>query len=217
MPDNIVTDKTFSVQEVTKAPTFQGEDGRNFRRWVYQQFILPTEVENVEGKLACSFVVDTTGKVINVRIREGLHPLVDEEVIRLISNSPEWTPGEIDGKKVRVRYTMPMDFSILTAKDVEVKPTFQGKDDNHFTEWVFKNMTYPEVAKRNRIQGRVIVEFVVTAEGDVTNVKVLRGVHPSLDEEAVRVISMSPKWSPGIQHYRPVRVKYVFPVIFGLR
>jgi protein TonB len=100
---------------------------------------------------------------------------------------------------------------------VEEKPKFMGGDEGEFTKWVFKNMTYPEIAKENGIQGRVYISFVVTTEGKVTDVKVLRGVDPSLDKEAVRVISMSPKWTPGKQRNKPVRVRYNFPVIFQLR
>ncbi len=100
---------------------------------------------------------------------------------------------------------------------VEEKPKFMGGDENEFTKWVFKNMTYPEIAKENGIQGRVICSFVVTADGKVADVKILRGIDPSLDREAVRVISMSPKWTPGRQRNKAVRVKYTFPVIFQLR
>ena len=100
---------------------------------------------------------------------------------------------------------------------VEEKPKFMGGDENEFTKWVFKNMTYPEIAKENNIQGRVILSFVVGPDGRVVDVKVLRGVDPSLDKEAVRVVSMSPRWTPGKQRNKPVRVKYTFPVIFQLR
>ncbi len=100
---------------------------------------------------------------------------------------------------------------------VEEKPQFMGGNENEFSKWVAKNMTYPEIAKENRIQGRVICSFVVTAEGKVADVKILRGVDPSLDKEAVRVISMSPQWTPGKQRSKAVRVRYTFPVIFRLR
>ncbi len=100
---------------------------------------------------------------------------------------------------------------------VEDKPSFMGGDENEFTKWVFKNLTYPESAKENGVQGRVTVEFVVTAQGNVTNVRVLRGVDPALDREAVDVIKKSPKWTPGKQRGKAVRVKYIFPVIFQLR
>ena len=100
---------------------------------------------------------------------------------------------------------------------VEEKPSFQGGDANQFSKWVNSRLVYPEIAKENGVQGRVTIQFTVEKDGTVTKVKVLRGVDPSLDKEAVRVVSMSPKWSPGKQRDRAVPVTYTFPVIFQLR
>ena len=100
---------------------------------------------------------------------------------------------------------------------VEQKPTFQGGDANTFTKWVFSKIVYPEIAKENGVQGRVTLQFTIETDGSVKNVKVLRGVDSSLDKEAVRVVSSSPKWSPGMQRNKPVKVKYTFPVVFQLR
>ena len=100
---------------------------------------------------------------------------------------------------------------------VEQKPTFQGGDANTFTKWVFSKIIYPEIAKENGVQGRVTLQFTIETDGSVKNVKVLRGVDSSLDKEAIRVVSSSPKWKPGMQRNKPVRVKYTFPVVFQLR
>ena len=100
---------------------------------------------------------------------------------------------------------------------VEEKPSFQGGDANQFSKWVNSRLQYPEIAKENGVQGRVTLQFTVEKDGTVTKVKVLRGVDPSLDKEAVRVVSMSPKWKPGKQRDRAVPVTYTFPVIFQLR
>ena len=100
---------------------------------------------------------------------------------------------------------------------VEDKPSFQGGDANQFSKWVNSRLVYPEIAKENGVQGRVTLQFTVEKDGSVTKVKVLRGVDPSLDKEAVRVVSMSPKWKPGKQRDRAVPVTYTFPVIFQLR
>lgn len=100
---------------------------------------------------------------------------------------------------------------------VEQKPSFNGGDANEFSKWVNERLVYPEIAKENGVQGRVMLQFTVGADGSVSGVKVLRGVDPSLDKEAVRVVSMSPKWKPGKQRDRAVKVTYTFPVIFQLR
>ena len=100
---------------------------------------------------------------------------------------------------------------------VEEKPSFNGGDANEFSKWVNSRLVYPEIAKENGVQGRVTLQFTVNADGTVSNVKVLRGVDSSLDKEAVRVVSSSPKWKPGKQRDRAVKVTYTFPVIFQLR
>ena len=100
---------------------------------------------------------------------------------------------------------------------VEEKPSFQGGDANQFSKWVNSKLVYPEIAKENAVQGRVTLQFTVNADGTVSNVKVLRGVDSSLDKEAVRGVSSSPKWKPGKQRDRAVKVTYTFPVIFQLR
>ena len=82
---------------------------------------------------------------------------------------------------------------------VEEKPSFQGGDANQFSKWVNSRLQYPEIAKENGVQGRVTLQFTVEKDGTVTKVRVLRGVDPSLDKEAVRVVSSSPKWKPGKQ------------------
>ena len=109
-----------------------------------------------------------------------------------------------------------MDY-VEVQEEVVEKPSFQGGDANQFSKWVNSRLVYPEIAKENGVQGRVTLQFTVEKDGSVTKVRVLRGVDPSLDKEAVRVVSMSPKWKPGKQRDRAVPVTYTFPVIFQLR
>lgn len=101
---------------------------------------------------------------------------------------------------------------------VEQKPTFEGKDANEFSRWVNTKLVYPEIAKENGSQGRVYLSFIVDKDGSVTDVKVLRSSSDAtLDNEAIRVVKSSPKWEPGRQRDRAVKVTYTFPVIFTLR
>lgn len=100
---------------------------------------------------------------------------------------------------------------------VEDMPSFQGGDINKFREYINKNLRYPEIAAENGIQGRVILSFVVEPHGGVSNVRVLRGVDPALDKEAIRVVESSPKWQPGMQRGKPVRVSFNIPIIFVLQ
>lgn len=100
---------------------------------------------------------------------------------------------------------------------VEEMPSFGSGDANEFRSWVSANMKYPEVAAENGIQGRVFVQFVIEPDGRLSNVRVIRGVDPALDKEAVRVIESSPKWNAGKQRGKPVRVSYTFPITFVLQ
>lgn len=100
---------------------------------------------------------------------------------------------------------------------VDEKPSFDGGDINNFTKWICTRILYPEVAKAKQIEGRVVVKFVVDEKGKVRNVKVVKGVHESLDQEAIRVISKSPKWTPGEQNGKAVPVMITAPVNFYIR
>jgi protein TonB len=97
---------------------------------------------------------------------------------------------------------------------VEEMPTFMGGDINSFRQWVQKRTSYPALAIENNITGKVILTFVIEKDGSVSSITVVKGVHPLLDDEAIRVISLSPKWRPGLQRGHAVRVRYTMPLIF---
>ena len=99
---------------------------------------------------------------------------------------------------------------------VEEMPEFPG-GQGALLQYLSKSIKYPVIAQENGIQGRVSCSFVVEKDGSVTDVQVLRGVDPSLDKEAIRVITAMPKWKPGKQRGKPVRVKYTVPVTFRLQ
>lgn len=91
---------------------------------------------------------------------------------------------------------------------VEIMPMFKGGDINKFRDWVQKRTNYPQIAIDNKIQGRILLTFIVEPDGNVTNVTVLKSVDPLIDNEAVKSIESSPKWTPGYQRGKPVRVRY---------
>ncbi|MFP4365781.1 MAG: energy transducer TonB [Bacteroidales bacterium] len=100
---------------------------------------------------------------------------------------------------------------------VEDMPDFQGGGQDAFRTYIAENLRYPQIAAENGIQGRVFVQFVVNEDGTVSDATVVRGVDPSLDREAVRVVMSSPKWTPGQQRGEPVRVAFTFPINFVLQ
>ena len=101
---------------------------------------------------------------------------------------------------------------------IDVKPGFNGGDANEFSKWVNSQLTYPEQAKKDGAQGRVVLQFTIGADGVLRDAKVLRGAREDLDAEALRVISSSPKWEPGYNaEGKAVPVTYMFPVIYQLK
>ncbi|MDH6534942.1 energy transducer TonB [Parabacteroides sp. 52] len=99
---------------------------------------------------------------------------------------------------------------------VETMPSFPGGDPALLL-FIKNSVRYPVIAQENGIQGRVTVSFTVNRDGSVVDAEVLRGVDPSLDKEALRVVGTMPKWSPGLQRGKPVRVKYNVPINFRLQ
>ena len=121
----------------------------------------------------------------------------------------------------KIDVTREQDGKIMESKEpvpfqhVAQKPTFNGGDANEFSKWVAQNLIYPEKSLQSMAQGRVTLQFTITEIGKVTDVKVLRGVNEDLNNEAVRVVSQSPLWTPGKDaNGEVVRVSYTFPVIF---
>jgi protein TonB len=99
---------------------------------------------------------------------------------------------------------------------VEVMPSFKGGDLNKFREWIYKRANYPQAAVDSKIHGTVFLTFVVEKDGSVSNVTILKPVHPLIDSAAVKTISESPKWSPGLQRGEPVRVRFQIALNFIL-
>lgn len=99
---------------------------------------------------------------------------------------------------------------------VESQPSFPGGMEK-LMQWLSKNLRYPASAQENNIQGRVICQFVVNKDGSIVEPKVIKNVDPALDKEAIRVVSSMPKWSPGKQRGKAVRVRFTLPVTFRLQ
>lgn len=218
-------------------PHFQGGIN-NFYDYIQRNMVYPKKAlkQRVEGKVFIGFIVEKDGSITNIKIIRGLSLEIDAQAGRVISNSPNWSPGILNEKPVRFNYVVPIIFKLppdsvikqqllidslgynpnqKVFSAVEKEPTFPGGLDK-FYQFLQSNIKYPDVAKRNDVQGRVFLTFVVERNGSLTNVKVVRGIGSGCDEEAKRVIEISPKWNPGIQNKKPVRVQYTMPISFTL-
>ena len=136
---------------------------------------------------------------------------IEEDIMASQEDNVEWVDlDEIDYVEVEPE---PEEEEIFMV--VEDSPEFPG-GINALLEYLRKNIKYPAICRESNIQGRVIVSFIVNKDGAIVDPEVVKGVHPSLDKEALRVISTMPNWKPGAQRGKPVRVKYSVPVNFRL-
>ena len=149
-----------------------------------------------------------------------------EEILNIIENDSEVEESTVQASDdtqaaVEVKYT-PVE---VEEEEVEEQQIFQVVEEmpefpggmGECMKFLGKNINYPSISQENGVQGRVIVQFVVNTDGSIVEPVVMRGVDPYLDKEALRVIKMMPKWSPGKQRNKPVRVKYTVPVMFRLQ
>ncbi len=136
---------------------------------------------------------------------------VEEDIMASTEDQVEWVDlDEIDYVEVEPE---PEEEEIFMV--VEDAPEFPG-GTQALLDYLRKNIKYPAICRENNIQGRVLVSFVVNKDGAIVDPEVVKGVNPSLDKEALRVIAGMPKWKPGSQRGKPVRVKYTVPVNFRL-
>ena len=144
--------------------------------------------------------------------------IVDDDVD---IESTEIASSEETGQAVEIAYVPPtVEEEVVEEQEifevVEHMPEFPG-GQAALMKYLGDNIKYPTIAQENGTQGRVTVQFVVNADGSIVDAKVIRGVDPYLDKEALRVINSMPKWKPGMQRGKAVRVKYTVPVMFRLQ
>lgn len=203
------------------------------------------EKQGITGRVLCSFIVNTDGTVSDVKIKQSVHPLLDQEALRVVNMLKGWTPAKANGHVVKMLFTLPITFCLpqKDEKPTDLPPASQPSkspvvaiDYNSnvalgepatfakfpggteaLLKYLKKNIKYPRGAEIYGISGRVVCTFIVEKDGSISDVKVARSVHPSLDKEAVRIISTMPKWTPAMQNGKPVRTRYNLPVTFTMQ
>ena len=136
---------------------------------------------------------------------------IEEDIMASTEDNVEWV--DLDDYEVVEVEPEPEEEEIFMV--VEDQPEFPG-GTAALLEYLRKNIKYPAICRENNIQGRVLVTFIVNKDGAIVEPEVVKSVNPSLDKEALRVISSMPNWKPGSQRGKPVRVKYTVPVNFRL-
>lgn len=188
--------------------------------------------------------IDTSQAVANIEFEEEIIPITEQpeqaapppppaappiaETLTIVEDDADveetvMASTEDLGEKVEIKYVAPAAVEEEEPEEqtifevVEQMPEFPNGGMAGLMQFLSKNIKYPTIAQENGTQGRVTVQFVVNRDGSIVDAKVLRGVDPYLDKEALRVIGTMPKWKPGMQRGKPVRVKYTVPVMFRLQ
>ncbi|WP_204378298.1 energy transducer TonB [Hymenobacter lapidarius] len=202
--------------------------------------------KGIQGTVKVSFIVEKTGTVNEVKVDAPVSPELDAEAIRLIKSGPKWTPAKHRNQVVRQRIYVPVSFVMSPGSEVvttgaKERPITTSAADiaasanpnrpavvapDHptrpvggtaaFFEWIEKNQKYPLLARQRKIQGKVLVEFVVQTDGSLTDARVVKKMGSGLDEEALRLIKAAPKWEPASYQGKPLKQKMILPVLFQL-
>ena len=226
-------------QVVEEMPEFPGGMGECMK-FIGKNIKYPAEAieKGIQGRVIIQMVVTKEGDIAEAKVVRSIDPLLDAEALRVINSMPKWKPGKQKGEAVNVKYTIPVMFRLGNGSDInpakESTGTPETVDENSVYQvveempefpggmaecmkFLGENIKYPTQAQENGKEGRVIVQFVVNRDGSIVEPSVVRGVDSELDAEALRVISIMPKWKPGKQKGEAVRVKYTIPVMFRLQ
>lgn len=182
-----------------------------------EEIIAPEEVAN-EQRITDLLIVedDKFEKEKEVKTQEQM---TENEAQAGVIDITEGT-NDLNKQVVReqvIQETKPVEEEkVYNIAMVEQKPEFPGGEAAMY-KWLSDHINYPVAAAEEGVQGRVVVEFVVSKTGTVENVKVLRGRHPALDKEATRLVKSMPKWQPGRNNGQPVKVTYTLPITFRLQ
>lgn len=216
-------------------PSFPG--GKEvLKRYMELNTHYPEEAKSagIAGRVIIGFMIEPNGNIVNVTVLKSVHPSLDAEAVRVISAMPQWSPGMVDGKPVRVKMKLPVIFGrISTKQDTVSADTLPQKDDERtskpektpsfpggkdaLAKYLDENISYPTDARKSGIQGRVIICFTVEKDGSISCPEIEKPLHPSLNEEAMRVVKEMPRWEPGMNKGKPISVKYHLPIIFRLK
>ncbi len=217
--------KVYDFVSVQKQPAYPGGIAK-FYEYIKKEIKYPevAKKNKTQGRVFLSFVVEKDGKLTDIVVLRGLSPETNAEAIRLFKQSPKWSPAMQNGKPVRVKYNMAINFDLAKAGDTKTAslqqpntktPEYPGGMINLY-RYLAKNVKYPEAARKNNVQGKVMLSFNVEEDGSLSNITVIKSLSKETDEEAIRVMKSSPRWNPGHDKGVPIRTEYVMNINFSL-
>ena len=211
-------------QNPNDLPAFQGKSPVTFNDWVIAHTKYPSEAsaKGISGNVTVNFSVEPDGTISNVNISGQADPSLSEAVIKTIKSSPRWDPPKNPGTKETFSSMVTLFFEApdKIRRDrvyvmVEQMPEYPGGDAALLGD-IANNLRYPEAAKASKTEGMVIIRFVVDTNGKIVEPNIIKGVNPSLDAEAVRVVGLLKRFTPGMQSGKVVQTYYMVPVKFSL-
>jgi TonB family protein len=197
----LTEDMVFDVVET--APEFEGGmDAWN--KWIKSNIQYPKTAKEmgVEGTVYVVFVINKDGRIDQPEILRGIGAGCDEEVLRLISESPDWIPGQQSGQKVNVRMRLPVRFKLPEDKSVSEASienssetlTDKAKSSEAFKKHMAMNLKFPKEAREDKMHGTVFTTLKLDQEGRIKSFLVSKGIDPILDNEVLRVLENAPAW-----------------------
>ncbi|MBO4314874.1 MAG: energy transducer TonB [Prevotella sp.] len=195
--EDYALDEVFFDEMVQDLELLQAQDGED-REMVEQTSPVTTQIITAKTGHDETDVPDEQQNTLSAS-NNGLSPEVEENPEPL----PPTPPANVAND------------SVVHFRIVEQMPEFPG-GMTAYMKWLTKNLQYPDIARNQRLQGKVVVQFIVNKDGTIADAKVVKSVTPSLDREAMRVIRMMPAWKPGIQDDKPCRTMIAVPIVFKL-
>lgn len=221
----------YNFAEIDKKPVFPGGNDQ-IMNYVFKNIRYPENASaaGIEGTVYVQFTISENGSVRNAVAVRGaeLGGGLAAEALRVVKNMPAWTPGEQQGEKVPVSYTLPIFFRLAKSEppaasgqrkdsysfaEVDRKPQFPGGNEK-IMDYIGRNFIFPAEAQEKNIQGTVFIQFIIEKDGSISNVRCVRGedLGGGLAREGVRVVSSMPDWTPGEHQGEKVAVSYTLPI-----
>jgi protein TonB len=224
---------------------FPSIDGGNqeIKRFLHDHLIYPAQDLKVkkEGTVKINFIVTKEGKSEQIKVSQSVEEAMDKEAIRLLKLI-EWKPSYKGGKPVNVDFyldvpfsvskykkavkergfdtiifkELPIDTSLSVYEKAERVPAFHNNNEQTFTDFVYSNLQYPDVAMRQNIEGNMKITFIIEPDGMTSNINILNGLAGGCNDEAIRVIGLT-KWVPAVRDGKYVRYRMNFTMNFSLK
>ncbi|WP_264553719.1 energy transducer TonB [Flavobacterium sp. N2038] len=235
-PDAVLN-KTEEIPTIDTKPEFPGGPEALHNDFLKKNYKMPN-VSNLKGKVYVAFMVEQNGTLSNIKVLRDIGHGTGEEAIRVLKISPKWIPAKKNGKPVRWQYSFPINVTgneppnavklynstqsssvipvieeenqVYNTAGIEVRPEFPGGQEalEHFLKDNYKK-------PQNDLKGKVYATFIIEKDGSLSDIKILRDIGFGTGAEAIRVLKNSPKWTPGKQNNKVVRVLYSMPIVIN--